>query len=126
VSRGHCLQTIECVTNKHFIGKRLARAVVSTLVERVILNNVFNPYQFRWCAGASVFSKSNVIVYPILFVYDTLTFHWDALLLPSVARQHTILDTWWFLQSPLDPVFHAIYVLSRSRSCVCLSVGCLS
>ena len=45
-----------------------------------------------------------------------------SLLLPSVARQHTILDTRWFLQSPLDPVFRASYVLSRSRSCVCLSV----
>ena len=43
------------------------------------------------------------------------------LLLPSVARQHTILNTRWFLQSPLDPVFRAIYVLSKSRSCVCLS-----
>ena len=42
-------------------------------------------------------------------------------LLPSVARQHTILNTRWFLQSPLDPVFRAIYVLSKSRSCVCLS-----
>jgi hypothetical protein len=40
-------------------------------------------------------------------------------LLPSAARQHTILDT-WFLQSSLDPVFRASYVLSRSRSCVCL------
>ena len=43
-------------------------------------------------------------------------------MLPSVARQHTILDTRWFLQNPLDPVFRASYVLSRSRSCVCLSV----
>ena len=50
---------------------------------------------------------------------------WPPFLLPSVARQHTILDTRWFLQSPLDPVFRASYVLSRSRSCVCLSV-CLS
>ena len=80
MSRGHCLQTIECVTNKHFIPKRLARAVVSTFMEKVILNDVFNLYQFRRCAGGSVFSKSNVIVYPILFVYHTLTFHWDALL----------------------------------------------
>ena len=46
---------------------------------------------------------------------------WRFLLLPSVARQHTILNTRWFLQSPLDPVFRAIYVLSKSRSCVCLS-----
>ena len=38
------------------------------------------------------------------------------------ARQHTILDTFWFLQSPFDPVFRATYVLSRSRSCVCLYV----
>ena len=38
------------------------------------------------------------------------------------ARQHTILDTFWLLQSPLDRVFRAIYVLSRSRSCVCLYV----
>jgi hypothetical protein len=43
-------------------------------------------------------------------------------LLPSAARQHTILDTRLFLQSPLDPVFRASYVLSRSRSCVCLFV----
>ena len=38
------------------------------------------------------------------------------------ARQHTILDTFWFLQSPLDRVFRTIYVLLRSRSCVCLYV----
>jgi hypothetical protein len=30
-------------------------------------------------------------------------------------RQHPILDTRWFLQSPLGPVFRAVYVLSRSR-----------
>ena len=40
----------------------------------------------------------------------------DSILL---LRQHTILDVLWFLQSPLDPVFRAIYVLSRSRFCVC-------
>jgi hypothetical protein len=44
-----------------------------------------------------------------------------AFLLPSAARKHTILDVQWFLQSSLDPVFCACYVLSRSRFCVCLS-----
>jgi hypothetical protein len=39
----------------------------------------------------------------------------NSFLLPSAARQHPILDTPLFLQSWLDPVFRAIYVLSRSR-----------
>ena len=34
----------------------------------------------------------------------------------------TIFDTFWFLQSPLNRVFSAIYVLSRSQSWVCLYV----
>ena len=50
---------------------------------------------------------------------------------PVIAAEGSTLfltrDTRWFLQSPLDPVFRAIYVLSRSRFVsVCLSVKMIS
>jgi hypothetical protein len=44
-------------------------------------------------------------------------------LLPSAARQHTILDVQWLSQSLLDPVSRASYVLARILTCVILDVG---